>query len=477
MNIVEVIRSACADKLDRVAIIQDGESIRYCRLFERIDDLARKLVARGVQPGRRVIFHSPDSIDYVVGALAILQAGGAVVPVPDSLTAGEIQEIISRMDGMGVLRQREKKAEEIGLADEAIDEAFHWHARSAHGELDSRCAQLHAAFIRFSSGTTGQSKGVLLSHTSIAERLSAANDGLKVTHEDVILWVLGMSHHFVVSILLFLRQGATIVIGHRQFPFSIIQAVNANRITMIYGSPVHLFLLSASDAVKPDALNHVRLAVSTAMKLPVQIAKQFSTKFGFSPAQGYGIIEIGLPFVNPWSEDDSLGQPLPAYELRIDQPDEEGVGQVLIRGQGMFDAYVFPWKTRGEVLRDGWFDTGDLGRLDERGRLRLLGRSKSVIVCAGMKIFPEEVEEVLGAHPAVLAALVEGKAHEQFGQVPVARVQLKPGVAQRDEAIAQLRGHCMQRLTSYKVPVSFEMVDRLPRTPSGKLMRTPARTP
>lgn len=477
MNIVEIIRSACADKLDRIAIVQEETRITYRQLFDRIDLLANKLTTLGVQRGRRVIFHSPDSIDYVVGALAILQAGGAVVPVPDSLTAAEIQDIITRMDGMGVLRQREKKAEDIGLPHEPVDEVFYWHARIASGELDDRCARLDAAFIRFSSGTTGQSKGVLLSHTSIAQRLSAANDGLKVTQEDVILWVLGMSHHFVVSILLFLRQGATIVIGHRQFPFSIIQAVNAHAVTLIYGSPVHLYLLAASDAVKAEALQQVRLAVSTAMKLPAPIARQFEGKFGFPPAQAYGIIEIGLPFVNPWTDDDSLGKPLPAYALQIEQPDGQGVGQVLIRGQGMFDAYVFPWKTRDEVLKEGWFDTGDLGRLDDAGRLRLLGRSKSVIVCAGMKIFPEEVEEVIGLHPGVLASLVEGKAHEQFGQVPVARVQIKPGVSQPQEVINQLRAHCMHRLTSYKVPVSFEMVDHLPRTPSGKLMRTPARTP
>jgi long-chain acyl-CoA synthetase len=125
------------------------------------------------------------------------------------------------------------------------------------------------------------------------------------------------------------------------------------------------------------------------------------------------------------------------------------------------------------VLVDGFFATGDLGRLDEQGRLKLLGRRKTVIVCAGMKIFPEEVEAIIDSHPQVLASLVYGKDHPQFGQTPAAKVQLKPGMSGDSAAavLSQLRAHCLARLTSYKTPVIFEAVTRLPRTPSGKLMR------
>lgn len=486
MNIVSIIRNENADRLDRIAIVEGEVTITYAGLFERVDTLALLLVKENIEPGMRIGFHCHDGIDYVVGALAILQAGAAMVPVPDSLTHEEIQDIFNRMDVQGVLRHDDKSAGDVNLRSERLGRFFHYHPRPSYSapgqsaQLDHHCKTLNAAFVRFSSGTTGQSKGVLLSHQSILDRTDAANDGLQVTHEDVILWVLGMSHHFVVSILLFLRKGATIIVAHRNFPFSILEAAAAHPITLIYGSPVHYYLLGVSDAVTPDALKQVRLAVSTAMKLPGATAELFEKKFGFAAAQAYGIIEIGLPFVNrEWHGDaagDTLGQPLPAYELRIDGPDEQGVGDVLIRGKGMFDAYVSPWCLREDYLKEGWFATGDLGRLDEQGRLTLLGRSKTVIVCAGMKVFPEEVEAIINAHAGVHASRVSGKPHEQFGQTPVAEVELNAAViAQGDDAVQEilgaLRAHCMRHLTSYKVPVSFVAVEKLTRTPSGKIAR------
>ncbi len=141
-----------------------------------------------------------------------------------------------------------------------------------------------------------------------------------------------------------------------------------------------------------------------------------------------------------------------------------GVGEVLIRGRGMFDAYFSPWRLREEVLRDGWFDTGDLGRVDEQGCLSLLGRSKTVIVCAGMKVFPEEVEEVINTMPGVKESRVFGQPHPQYGQMPVAEV-----VASDAEVIEKLRPFCFEHLSSYKVPVEFRRVETIPKTTSGKV--------
>jgi acyl-coenzyme A synthetase/AMP-(fatty) acid ligase len=123
------------------------------------------------------------------------------------------------------------------------------------------------------------------------------------------------------------------------------------------------------------------------------------------------------------------------------------------------------------VLRNGWFDTGDLGRVDESGRLSLLGRSKTVIVCAGMKVFPEEVEEIINLMPGVKESLVSGKEHPQYGQTPVAHVVIAPNIIDPAKIIEELRAHCFKRLSSYKVPVEFREVNSLPKTVSGKLAR------
>jgi long-chain acyl-CoA synthetase len=475
MNIVDTIREETRHLTNHTAIVEGEQTITYGELLARINGLSQRLAVHKIVSGQRIAFRCSDGIDHIIGALALLQCGAAVIPVADSLTPAEIHETVVRIDVHGILSHRSlpHAADETSTAE--IDETFLWYPRTAtDSALDARCRELLPAFIRFSSGTTGQSKGVALCHRSIIERTDAANQGLGVTDRDVILWVLGMSHHFVVSILLFMRKGATIIVANRNFPFSVLQAAGQHPITLIYASPVHYYLLGSSDLVAPGSLSKVRLAISTAMKMPREISARFAAKFGIVPAEAYGIIEIGLPFINVdphEAEENSVGRILPDFQLRIASPDADGIGEVLLKGKGMFDAYVSPWRTRSECLDDGWFHTGDLGRLDAQGRLTLLGRSKTVIVCAGMKVFPEEVEETINAIPGVAESLVFGREHPQFGQTPIAQVVLRTDFDGAVVTAESLRAVCLERLSSYKVPVEFQIVESLPKTTTGKLLR------
>jgi long-chain acyl-CoA synthetase len=474
MNIVELIRRESRDFATKTAMVEGDRSITYGQLLDRIAALREILAGLNIGIGQRIAFRSSDGIDYVIGALALLEAGAAVVPVADSLTPGEVLETIDRIQVNGILTHANLPRLAGDEDREKIDDIFFWQRRPGNAELDRRCADLGAAFIRFSSGTTGESKGVTISHRSIVERTDAANQVLAISDRDTILWVLGMSHHFVVSILLFLRNSATIVVANQRFPSSVLEATQRVRFTFIYGSPVHFYLLAVSSQVAPDAFAEVRMAISTSMKMSPEIFSLFSQKFGLTPSEAYGIIEIGLPFINAQpgeSGKNTVGRILPDYQLRIENPDHDGVGEVLIKGKGMFDAYFSPWRLREQCLRDGWFDTGDLGRIDEQGRLCLLGRSKTVIVCAGMKIFPEEVEEVINSLPGVKESLVSGKEHAQFGQIPIAQVVVAPNAAEPEAVIQSLRGLCCQKLSSYKVPVEFRQATSLPKTVSGKLAR------
>lgn len=429
--------------------------------------LSQSLVARGIGAGQRIAFRCRDGIDYVIGALALLESGAAVVPLAEALTDREIQETLRRIDVHGLMVQRN-----ISAAADLIDETFAFGPRTAIGERDQRCRELGAAFIRFSSGTTGQSKGVVLSHQCILDRTAAANRGLAVTPKDTILWMLGMSHHFVVSILLFLRNGATIVLANRPFPFAACDAAARFPITFLYGSPVHYYLLSRAAELEAASLKDVRLAVSTAMKMPPETFARFAQKFGLIPAEAYGIIEVGIPSINldPAGQN-TIGRVLPDFQVQIDRLDDDGLGEILLRGKGMFDAYFSPWRERADCLDNGWFRTGDLGRFDEAGRLCLLGRSKTVIVCAGMKVFPEEVESTINTMPGISESLVMGRAHPQFGQAPVASVVIDADLRDREEFLRSLRAHCCRLLSPYKVPIEFRVVDALPKTPSGKLIR------
>ncbi|MFP4027665.1 MAG: class I adenylate-forming enzyme family protein [Candidatus Brocadiia bacterium] len=477
MNIAEKIRMENANRRDGAAVIEGSKQWTYGEVFQKIDVLRDLLAPRGIGPGTRVAFRCEDGIEYIAWSLALLESGAAIVPVSTDLTQTETNETLERIDVHGFLSQAENPGsspEGEVLTGHGFEEDFLWQAREPRGTAPEECEELNAAFIRFSSGTTGASKGVVLTHQSIIDRTDAANEALGISPEDIILWVLSMSHHFVVSILLFLRKGATIVIGHRDFPTSLLDAATEGDITFIYASPVHYEILAETDAVSAEDLGNVRIAISTAMKLPPAIARSFAEKFGFELAEAYGIIEVGLPFINlnpGRTSRGSVGRMLDAYKLKIDNKDDSGVGEVFVRGQGMFDAYFSPWCPREEALEDGWFRTGDLGKLDEEDNLQIVGRSKTVIVCAGMKVFPVEVEAVLNAHPAVEESLVYGADHPTYGQIPEARIVPADPEADTAELTDQLRKFCYDRLTAYKVPKAFIFVEDLPRTPSGKLVR------
>ena len=417
-----------------------------------------------------------DSIDYIIASLAILSLSAAVVPVSPEQTPDEIETVIDRIDVDFILAEPRLRPGGHGeqLPSQGLfNKELIIVKRTTRERPKAEYFRTNAAFIRFSSGTTGTSKGVVLSHEAIIQRTDAADPGLQVTPRDTVLWVLSMSYHFVVTILLFLRRGATIVLCGHRFPESLVEGITRHQGTFIYASPFHYSLLSRSEMVSADQLKQVRLAVSTAMKLPEAIADDFASKFGFELTEAYGIIEVGLPFVRLSGGRDkrgSVGKHLPDYEIGIDNKDKDGVGEIRIRGKGMLDAYYSPWQGREDILVDGWFKTGDLGKIDKDGFLFIVGREKDVINFVGMKVFAQEVEAVLNRHPAVRESLVYGAPHPVYGQLPMARIVLredseKPG-------LNELRKFCYQQLAQYKVPKDFEFVDHLPKTASGKIKRT-----
>ena len=243
---------------------------------------------------------------------------------------------------------------------------------------------------------------------------------------------------------------------------------------MIYGAPFHYSLLAADKGGFP--WQDLRLAVSTAAPLPAAVAEGFFKRFAKPLVQGFGIIEIGLPLLNTGGAEDTptaVGRPLPAFDVEL--RDDEGLpvavgklGELWIKGPGMFDAYLSPWQPVEEVCVNGWFPTGDLAETDAAGRVFIRGRKKSVINVSGMKVFPEEVEAVLDRHPAVARCRVFGIAHGVLGNLPAAEVVL----SERETAdTRELIRWCRKSLSAHKVPVRVEQVAALSLTASGKLRR------
>ena len=476
MNIVTSIKNETSGCLEKAAVIDGGRKFSYGDLFAAVDCAAAELSDQGIRPAHRVAFLCGDSIDYIVVSLAVLSLQAVIVPVSASLSLDELEPVLERIDinflvfdKSAYFRDNSDRIFNTGF----FEKDFFLYHREAKEELPADYYKMNPAFIRFSSGTTGTSKGILLSHESIVERTDAADKVLKITKSDVVIWVLSMSFHFVVTILLFLRRGATIVLCGGSFPESLLEGLASQKGTFVYASPFHYRIITKSDIFKPKLLINIRMAVSTAMRLPDYVVRDFYEKFGLELIEAYGIIEVGLPFINSSRNSEkrgSVGKILPDYEVKIASPDKNGIGGVYIKGKGMFDAYFSPWLRRCDLISDGWFKTGDLGRLDSERFLYIAGRKKNVINFTGMKIFPYEVESVLNQHPDIKESLVYGTLHAQYGELPCAKIVLMDDIKTGFD-INEIRKYCYKHLSQYKVPKEFQFVSRLDKTASGKLKR------
>lgn len=486
-SIVNAIRERA--RPEAIALVQKERRLAYGEVLAQCDEIAAVIRAHFATPAGgarpRIGVQFPSCIDYVPLALAVLAAGCCFVPMPDELADEEKRDLAQRtaLDGVLVVAtaaawwpQSARQAGGLEVGGKAV-RILALDRAQAPFPLAAFEA-LNPAFIRFSSGTTGTAKGVLLSHESLLERITAANAGLRIGPADRVLWVLPMAHHFAVSIVLYLYFGAVTVIEETHLGEDLLRAGAEQNATVMYGSPVHYRqLVEAPRGTAANEWPSLRLAVATAAALDAATAAKFQARFNKELVQGLGIIELGLPILNfsgAGVAPEAIGLPLPAYQCLLKgengaEPPVGDPGEIHLRGPGMFDAYLDPWTPRSQALdAEGWFATGDLGRRDEAGRIFICGRKKTLINVGGMKVFPEEVERVLDAHPKVQRSLVEARPHPLYGEVPIARCI--PTAAGPATAL-ELRNHCKQHLSGYKIPLLFSTVQELPLTASGKLKR------
>jgi long-chain acyl-CoA synthetase len=404
----------------------------------------------------------PNSVNYVALTYALWKINAVVVPVPTECPPEELLEIAATLELAAILSQKPLAQSEPLTSEIFVSKFPLVIAPNNHG--------LNIAFIRFTSGTTNARKGVVLCHETVRDRVRAANQAFQITERDTVIWCLPMAHHFLITIVLYLHAGATIVLARHVTAKPFLEAVNRWRGTILYAAPFHFSLLARDNS--ETKIDSVRLAVATTCALPQDVSENFFKRFGKPLVPALGVIELGLVAMNiddPRGRWNSVGKPLADFRVKIISPDEHGVGEIAVAGPGICDAYAAPWQPRENILRDGWFVTGDLGKLDADGFLFLLSRKTAVINLAGRKVFPEEIESVLNRHPSVAESRVFGRVHPHLGEVVEAEIVLSA----ENAGVENLSHFCREHLASYKIPTRFHVVPSLPRTPvTGKIRRT-----
>ena len=462
MNLTDLLDKTAGRWPNKPALIEGTTVVSYAELVQKSNQLAAQLKSFPLSHGARVGLCCPNSIDYVALTFALWRIHAVVVPIPTECAEEEILNMAVTMCLDAIISQKPRQTSSL-LSNFFLTKLSPPKKADNHG--------LNIAFIRFTSGTTSACKGVVLCHETIRDRVAASNKSLRIGPDDTVMWCLPMSHHFLVTIVLYLSVGATIVLARHVLAKMFLDAVDRARGTVLYAAPFHYALLARDGS--GTKIPSVRLAVSTTCKLPQDISDDFFKRFDRPLTQALGLIELGLPCVNvddPLHRWNSVGRPQPDYAVLIRHPDADGYGEIVVAGPGFFDAYDNPWTPREQLMPDGWFATGDIGRLDEDGYLFLAGRKAAVINVAGRKIFPEEIEAVLNRHPAVQESRVFGVPHAHLGETVEAEAVLGK-TATPDE----LRDFCRKHLSVEKIPSRIQLVSQIARTAvTGKIRRPPA---
>ncbi|MBN1864734.1 MAG: acyl--CoA ligase [Victivallales bacterium] len=487
-NLFDDFKKVSLERSCEAALIHDGIEVTYQDLRESAAEAASAFREVGICDYAKCVLIGGDTPGYVAASLGLLSSGGVFVSAGKEISKFQLDDLMDRISvGFAVVEQCLASHLEPSCCEnrgeiEALGTCFRIFCRSApldtnkpEPEFTKRFKKINPAFIRFTSGTTGESKGVVLSHQTIKDRIDLANNVLCIGSSDRILWLLPMAYHFAVSIMLYLTNGATIDISSESPADVVLRKLTNGQTTFVYATPYHYSrLLRESERIdlKSGIPECVRFLISTAQALSPDLASGFARRFGRHINQAYGIIECGLPCINTCPDESNVltvGQPVPGCQIRLALREHEDTsGEIVVKAPGVFDAYYQPWLKRSQMLCGGCFFTGDIGQFDEKGNIRIVGRKKSVINFLGLKVFPEQVEEVLLRCPEVSEARVFGENHNECGQLVMAEVVTTPG--NRLDVNKAIK-FCSHFLSSHEVPTEIRVVKEIPKTCGGKVLR------
>jgi len=342
------------------------------------------------------------------------------------------------------------------------------------------------AVIMYTSGTSGVPKGVMLTNKNLESNAIDACTHAKFTEKTVFFGILPMFHTLGLmgTMLIPLMLGSKVVYQARFSPVAVFEAVQKHGIEVLIMVPTMYAVMAGAKSAKKESLASVKIAISGGEPLPVTLIRQFEETFGVRLLEGFGLTETS-PIVAlsvPWLfKPGSVGKVIPDVQVKTvddngnDLPVGVDGGELYIKGPNVMKGYYNKPDLTAEVMTaDGWFKTGDVARVDEEGYLYITGRKKDMIIMAGEKVFPREIEDAIKQHPAVLMAAVIGVKDESRGEMPAAFIQLKPELEQQGIAkpsASDIRSFVRERIAPYKTPRDIYFLEEMPKGPTGKILK------
>lgn len=491
VNLYDTLASGFADRLDAPAIVvPDGPTYTYRDVDTRTAQVANLLASLGVRAGDRVAAQVDKSVEGLLAYLGTLRAGAVFLPLNPAYKADEVAYFLGDAEPVLAIGRPAEAAwfDEVARA-AGVGTVLHLDGDGAGSWTDAVAAAPVSAptqarpdaddmaVIVYTSGTTGRSKGAMITHGNVTSNARALQELWDFRRDDVLLHALPIFHVHG----LFVATHTAMLTG---IPMRFHTAFDAARVagdlpnaTVFMGVPTMYVRLLTQDALTKEQCAGMRLFVSGSAPLLPETFHAFAERTGHVILERYGMTETGMNTSNPAHGErraGTVGPPLPGVSVRVvgtgDAPLAAGeIGDVQVHGPNVFAGYWRrPDKNAEEFTADGWFRTGDVGVFDADGYLELVGRSKDLIISGGYNVYPKEIELLLDELPGVVESAVVGIPHADFGEAVTAAVTVQPGAAfDGDAVIAKLKGE----LASFKVPKRIVVVDELPRNAMGKVQK------
>uniref|UniRef100_UPI0033D230BF long-chain-fatty-acid--CoA ligase n=1 Tax=Nocardia sp. NPDC050713 TaxID=3154511 RepID=UPI0033D230BF len=507
-NLATILRESRDAAPDAPCLILRDRTLSYAEVDAESSRFARGLLGLGLDAGDVLAVSLPNSAEFVVAYFGAVKAGVVFMPLNPMLKAREIiyyltdsgaRTILAHPDSVDEIRHATRSVDDARLfvvADPAgapIPAGAQPYSELLSADADeaepldvdiAHTAPTDTAVLLYTSGTTGNPKGVPLNHFQLFMNCTVSAEVVGVRGDDVALAALPMFHVFGLSAMvnIAIRAGASLSVLDRFDADAALVAMERDGVSVMLGVPTMYFALLAADSSGRD-LRRLRIACSGGASMPAEILTEFEKRFGVAVVEGYGLSETASSATANRAGDrrfGSVGKPIWGVQLRI--VDDEGrplpagqdhIGEIVLSGHIVIDGYYRQPSATQAAFTNGWFHTGDLGYRDADGYVFVVDRKKDLVIRGGYNVYPREVEEVLYTHPAIAEAAVIGVPDKRLGEEVHAVVALKTD--SRAEP-ADIIDFCKQRMAAYKYPRTVRILDELPKGPSGKILKRELRS-